>query len=291
MRCRLRALGSALLLQVVLLGADAAAAPLLQDDASPSRAQAGLLEVSAPDEDASHDAPAARRQNPAAAGDEQTVPARAVDESAAAAMEPTPARPSAARTAAGSGEYADIDPDLKEAAKASLQWAHEVKEMVLPSGPGAADGMGTETAWAGDPPPRNTWPGVEYSSPSQPAPGQGRHVGAGPNLIDEAIELFREITGHPVTWLLLPIVAFGGAAALVMQYRPQLEKGWRHRRAAHRRHESSDPSRGHRHHRHHHHHHGTSAGAQSLPLPARRTEKSSSGRARGHRSSKPRRTL
>ena len=290
MRCRLRALGSALLLQAVLLGADAAAAPLLQDDASPSRAQAGLLEVPRPMkmQATTHRLPDGRTRRP----QRTSKPSR---------LEPWTNRPRPQwsrrpRDLGGTNcgrrrRIRRYRPRPEGSRQSGVAVGPRGKADGASVRPGCRGWHGPETAWAGDPPPRNTWTGVEYSLPSQPAPGQGRQIGGGPNLIEEAIELFKEITGHPVTWLLLPIVAFGGAAALVMQYRPQLEKRWRHRRAAHRRHGSSDPSRGHRHHRHHHHHHGTSAGAQSLPLPARRSEKSSTGRSRGHRSSKPRRTL
>ncbi len=297
MRFRLRVLCSVLLLQAMLSGQDAAAAPVLQGDASPSPARAGLLAEPAPEDEASPGASAAAQQDPASTADEEATRSRALDEARAAALNPAVVKSSAPRAVAGIDGDSEIDPDLKEAARTALQWAHDAKQLVLPAGAGMEEGIGSGPAWAGEVPPRSVGAGAgggaEYGWPAQPAPAQGRHIGGGSNLIEEAVELVKEITGHPVTWMLMPVVLFGGAAALVMQYRPQLERRWRHRRAAHRRLGSSDPSRGHRqhrHHRHHHHHHGTSAGTQGPPLPAHRSAKAS-GRSRGHRSSKPKRIV
>ena len=169
------------------------------------------------------------------------------------------AKPSASGPLAGDEIDIQIDPDLKEAAKTALQWAQEAKQWVRPAGGlGSADGTYQESASADRSAPGrggaavgtegnmspNSEPDAEYPPAGRQAHSYDRPAGGELNLIREGIKFIKDVAEHPVTWLLMPIVAFGSAAMWVVQYRTQLEKRHVGGQAARGRRGSSDPSRG-----------------------------------------------
>ena len=323
MRSRFHALGSALLLQATFAAVQADAAPMRQDQAGLASTQPDAP-VDLGSDDVSLEAPRPGRATSPATTSRSSLPPAAqqaspnptidpatglqiIDEASAAALSAARAsaraqqpqtgpRPEAVEgTAGGEGDIA-IDPDLKDAAKSALQWMHEAKQLMLPSGIGTAAGTGQEPGTAIGSAPRYTSGGAGdgNSGADGQATAQGRRSGDTRNLIREAIALAKEVAAHPVTWLLLLLVAFGGAAASVLQYRARVEHRWARKRAAHGRRGSSEAAR---------------AQFQAEPVVAksalprahssRRSHssyrshssgRSASGRSSGHRSTRPRRT-
>jgi hypothetical protein len=280
MRSRLHALGSAVILQAMLHGLGASAAPVLQSDPNPLSARSDLAAEVATVDDAADSAPALDRQHSLRATGERA--SRALGGVPATEIDSTRAEPIASSTEAGDDGARGIDPDLKEAARAAMQWVHEARQLLLPAEPDATiDGRGYDAGWAGELPSRNSGGGAEYRPPLQQAHSSGRRNGGELDLTREAIELVNEIAGHPITWLLMLLLAFGGAAVLTLKYRSHVDRRWFRRRSGHRRHSSAHRSRT------RHREHG--AGYEKPAQPTHRSVKASA-RSRTRRSSKSHRT-
>jgi hypothetical protein len=250
---RSRTLRSALLLPGLLVVLAAAAAPVLQAEETTTPAQPGLptLGSTAPATPSLPDSGAA----PAADSD---PPAAAAPASRAASTPTRPAPPRAKPSTAARAVTTDsetIDPDLKDAAKAALELANEIKEMVAPAGSedaeraaaaasAAASGNAARTAESAEDASAEPEPNLYYVPPSQQAAQGGRGGSVEIDLVREAIRHLKELVEHPVTLMLLPLVAFGFAAMAVVQFRSQLDSRRGRRRSAHGRRAAADPVEG-----------------------------------------------
>lgn len=249
MRSSSRTLGSVLLLQAVWLASVAVGAPVLLNETTPASSlstesttefgRAAPAPVSplsgaatTPAEVPQSATPSSRLPNPVstmasdAAGSQRYDGGRntAVGNARAKVTNPAPA------TNGERGIEIELDPELKEAAKAALQWAREAKHWVDPAGSGAdagtfqqpesTDGPVFEKGGGGSGPvgitPSTRGPGTD--------PPYARSAIAEVDLIREAIKFIREVAWHPVTWLLMPLVALGSAAVWVVQHRAQTER-------------------------------------------------------------------
>lgn len=266
MQSRSRTLASALLLQASFLALQAAAGPVVREDAGLSAKPLELRTDPASDDGLNVGAPLpadtpasdAPRPGAAAAGSQQ--PASAADVQAAGSHRPSEARPAATpparakpapQAASASGEPdVEIDPGLEEAAKAALQWAHEAKDAVLPT---QQDGLAAESAAGSAPYPAGVEarsvspliaePGVDAATMTQAA-AAGRSLRGRLNLVQEAIELVKTIAWHPLTWLVVLLAVFGSAAAGVVRYRGYSEGRRRRSRAGPPRRDSLGPTQG-----------------------------------------------
>ena len=246
-----RTLRSTLLLSVFWLALGARGVPVLLGDAdqtlSGAAAESGRVApaaVAPPQEGGATPAnaspivaPRVPRGSPGPATGAETIEAQALEEppdttllrARANSAPPRPlsaAKPAASRPRAGDDDGLEIDPDLKRAAKTALEQAHDAKQWVQPENMGLGDGAFTAGPLGNAP--LNPAPGADYSPASDEAEPHDRSSGGDANLILEGIKLVREITGHPVTWLLLPILAFGMLAWRVLQHRARA--GRRHAR-------------------------------------------------------------
>lgn len=232
----------------VLAGEAAAPSPESTADfgrAAPTTAAAlSKEEVATPAEVSQTGMPSAKRSNPVSAAGEVSSHAPPQDEARAAATRralaiAAPLLPAAsAKLAASSPVAADegdieIDPDLKEAAKSALRWAHDAKQWVQPGRPGSAegaykdadsaDGQTSERARAAAEAraslASNAGPGGEQQGQLYDRPGR-----TDTNFLREGIKFIRDIADHPVTWLLMPILALGMAASWLVQHRSQRDK-------------------------------------------------------------------
>ena len=273
-------LGSVLHLAALLLALEASGEPVLQSDATPtltpltsstgSNAEAGranpaeaapLPGAAATPADVSRPGVLpVKRPTPTVAASAQPTQGPPVDEardSAVAAVARTRANTAALRSAASAKAAAsepvagtdanidiDIDPELKQAVKTTLQWAHDAKQWVEPGHSGTADGGDKASESAAVLAARAAAAaadsrGAEYPPPNQRARLYGASAGDEFDPVREGIKLLRDIADHPVTWLLIPLLAFGLVAASFLQHRAKLER----RRTARRHRNSAGPSR------------------------------------------------
>ncbi len=79
------------------------------------------------------------------------------------------------------------------------------------AGPFGAAGPGTATIMPG---------GVTYQPPPAPG-GRAPVLGPGTNPIQEVLDAIREIVGHPMTWLVLTLIAVGAFAVKRLDRRPK----------------------------------------------------------------------
>ena len=279
--CRSLTLGSVLHLAALLLALEASGEPVLQREATPtltpltsltgSNAESGratpadaspLPGVAATPADVSRPGvPPVKRPTPTAAASAQPTQGPPVDEAhdptAAAAVARTRANSAALRSAASAKAAAsepvagndahigiDIDPELKQAVKTTLQWAHDAKQWVEPGHSGAADGGDKASESAAVLAARVAAAaadsrGAEYPPPNQQARLYGPSAGDEFDPVRAGLKLLMDIADHPVTWLLIPLLVFGLAAASLLQHRAQVDR----RRTARRHRKSAGPSR------------------------------------------------
>ena len=277
--CRSLTLGSVLHLGALLLALEASGEPVLGHDATPtltpltsltgSNAEAGranpteaepLPGAAATLADTSRPGvPPVKRPTPTAAASAQPTQGPPVDEArdpvaavartranAAALRSPASAKAVASEPVAGNDVKIEIeiDPELKQAVKTTLQWAHDAKQWVEPAHSGAADGGDKSAESAAALAARAAAAaadsrGAEYLPSNQQARLYGPSAGDDFNPVREGLKLLRDIADHPVTWLLIPLLAFGLAAASLLQRRSKVER----RRTARRHRDSTGPSR------------------------------------------------
>ena len=203
----------------VLLGsADAASSALAAESsrAAPA-ARVPLLEEAAPrgGEVRAGVPPAARGVPP----DPRLLRARA---NAEPIRLPSALNPAASAAAAGVHDGHDIDPDLKQAVKTALDWARDAKQLVQPANKVEGDAVYKDAAASGERGPGagpaagesgnaavTSGSGSVYLPGSEAARLHDREPAGDVNLVREGIKLIRDLAESPLTWLLLPILAFG----------------------------------------------------------------------------------
>lgn len=185
----------------------------------------------------------ARRPNATAtatATREQPTPSKPLDESHEAAVKRAAANTTASRsqsvansTASGPSfdSNSEIDLDLKEAAKTAREWIREGARWIQPARSRAANGGYQESESADWPTPERERgaagpqgtvtlepaPSGEYPQTSERRFPSGQPTMMGEiNLIQEGIKVVRELAEHPITWLLIPLVALGGVVMWMM---------------------------------------------------------------------------
>ena len=273
--CRSLTLGSVLHLAALLLALEASGEPVLQSDATPtltpltsltgSNAEAGRANpaeaaplpgaAATPADTSRPGVTPVKRPTPTVAASAQPTPP--VDEARdpVAAVARTRANTAALRSAAsakaaasepvaGTDANIEIDPELKQAVKTTLQWAHDAKQWVEPGHSGTADGGDKSAESAAVLAARVAAAaadsrGAEYPPPNQQARLYGASAGDEFDPVREGLKLLRDIADHPVTWLLIPLLAFGLAAASLLQRGAKLAR----RRTARRHRNSAGASR------------------------------------------------
>ena len=143
-------------------------------------------------------------------------------------------KPAASATMSADDDGLDIDPDLKQTVKTALDWAHDAKQWVQSANKGGGDGVYKDAAASGEHGPGggaaavgsgtaaiNSSPGSHYSPGSEPARLHDRDSAGDANLVRDGIKLIRDLAENPVTWLLLPILAFGMLAWRALLHRAQ----------------------------------------------------------------------
>ena len=247
MHTRSRALRSALLLSAMGLAVGARGVPVLLGDADTASsavaaesgraapaARAPLLEGAAPPggEVRAGAPPAGRgKPGPVAAADTSAAQATGVppDPSLLRARAnvkpirlPSASNPAASAAAAGEHDGHDIDPDLKQAVKTALDWARDAKQLVQPANKVEGDAVYKDAAASGERGPGagpaagesgnaavTSGSGSVYLPGSEAARLHDREPAGDVNLVREGIKLIRDLAESPLTWLLLPILAFG----------------------------------------------------------------------------------
>ena len=270
-------LGSVLHLAALLLALEASGEPVLQSDATPTLTP--LTSLTGSNAEAGRANPAEAAPLPGAAATPADVsrpgvlPVKRPTPTVAASAQPTPpvdeardpvaavartrANTAALRSAASAKAVAsepvagndakieiEIDPELKQAVKTTLQWAHDAKQWVEPAHSGAADGGDKSAESAAVLAARVAAAaadsrGAEYPPPNQQARLYGASAGDEFDPVREGLKLLRDIADHPVTWLLIPLLAFGLAAASLLQRGAKLAR----RRTARRHRNSAGASR------------------------------------------------
>lgn len=297
MRSRSRTLGSFLLLQALFLALGAFGGPVLPDETIPAPllpelptelgrvapAGASTLQSGAASSDgiAHPVTTSARRQNSDVAAGAEFTPPQPPGQVHQTTSDPTRARAAAPRPQTGASSVApgrsiddDLDPELKEAAKAALQWVQEARERFEPA---RADQVFEATARSASAPVGGAAgsPGDMRSTPmpreyqATPPPGHpiGPSTGAELDPIRAAIKLVKDIVGHPLTWLLLVLVALGSVGVAFLKFQSRVASR-RFRRHAPGRQPGSSP-RGER------RPEGRLANAAATPPPARRPDQKS----------------
>lgn len=253
----------------MLLALDVRGAPVLLSDADPALSgaaaepgRAAPTAVAMPQEGGTTPVDALRprslRANPGSASAAQTLRKQDLEErpdttplraraNAAPPLSPAAAKPAASAPLPGADDGLEIDPDLNQAAKTALEWAHNARQWVQPANMGVDDGAFKGTAspderrsGTGDGSamgsdrnaPLSPGRGSDYPPASDEAQLPNRSFNGDPNLIREGFKLIREIAGHPVTWLLIPVLVFGAAAWSVLQHRGQIARRGMGRRGA-----------------------------------------------------------
>ncbi len=258
----------------VILGEAATPSPESVVDAGPAAPAAFPVkdETTAPADGPRLGLPSARRASPNTAAGPAPNPGMPVDDARDAGArrtlpKPDPQRVSASVKPVTSGPLhanegdIEIDPELTEAAKTALRWAHDAKQWAQPAPPGADGGaypdtesaaaMASEIARAAADARRGMAPnpGLGEVDPTDPerTRSYGRPGAADVNFVQEGLKLIRDIAEHPVTWLLMPVLVFGMAVVWVVQYRAQADK--RRVRGRSNRGQRAPPVRGRRRHK------------------------------------------
>ena len=135
---------------------------------------------------------------------------------------PSVSNPAASAAAAVDHDGHDIDPDLKQAVKTALDWAQDAKQRVQPANKLEGDAVYKDAAASGERGPGagpaagesgnaavTSGPGSVYLPGSEAARLHDREPAGDVNLVREGIKLIRDLAESPLTWLLLPILAFG----------------------------------------------------------------------------------
>ena len=281
--CRSLTLGSVLHLAALLLALEASGEPVLRSEATPTltplTSLTSLTSLTGSNTESGRATPADASPLPGAAATPADVsrpgvlPVKRPTPTVAASAQPTQSPPgdeardpaaAAARTrantaalrsgasakaaasepVAGNDANIDIDPELKQAVKTTLEWAHDAKQWVEPAHSGAADGGDKASESAAALAARVAAAaadsrGAEYPPPNQQARLYGPSAGDEFNPVREGLKLLRDIAEHPVTWLLIPLLAFGFAVAALLQHRATVDR----RRTTRRHRNSADPSR------------------------------------------------
>jgi hypothetical protein len=109
------------------------------------------------------------------------------------------------------GEGSDLDPDLKEAAKAARQWIEESVPWARQKSSGVDDSP-EQRPRQGD-----------ATDPERPAPGvypgtggdtRAPRVGISPaelNFLSEILKFAKDVFGHPMVWLVIALIVIGSA--------------------------------------------------------------------------------
>lgn len=147
---------------------------------------------------------------------------------------PSASNPATSAAAPGEHDGHDIDPDLKQAVKTALDWARDAKQLIQPAhkvegdavyknaaasaerGPGAGPAAGESGNAA-----VTSGPGSADLSGSKAARSHDQEPAGDVNLVREGIKLIRDLAESPLTWLLLPILAFGMLAWGALLHRAQ----------------------------------------------------------------------
>ena len=234
---------------LVLLASFANAAPMRLDETPTAPAQAPesrpevprsatvFERVNATPRALNGDSSAARMAGPAGPAGQPNGPeakaASAVQPSAEDTARATPmaserARAEAQRAQKGAkprpgalvDEGDDLDPDLKGAAKAARQLLRDAMPWTEPQeggtngrGPDVAtpDGVGRGGLYAGS-------ASEQYAAGAAGAAGAAQRPGD-PNLVRDAIKRVREVLEHPMTWLVIALIAVGSAGVSIAKRR------------------------------------------------------------------------
>jgi hypothetical protein len=209
----------------------------------------------------------AKPQNALMAADAELAASQPMDKARKEAIDAWRAKAAASSPNVGAKSAAhglpidnDIDPDLKDAAKAALELAREARQWMDPTRPGAAADAGQEPgAPQGSVPQKeggavatesaarpnvNADPDLDYPSTPEDAQTRALRTGERVNLIREATKNIREFVEHPLTWLMITIVALGAFALQIAQYRGQAGRRSLGRRHGARRRLPSESNRG-----------------------------------------------
>ena len=193
--------------------------------------------------------PGARRAGPNVAAGPAPMAGTSLDDGRDAGAKRTLPNPDPQRVSAGAKPIApvpvrgndgdiEIDPELTEAAKTALRWAHDAKQWTQPTRPGAEGGAYTDAEAAGAVATELARAAADARRSMAANPAL---VGAGPegtegsrqydrpgaaniNFVQEGLRLIRDIAEHPVTWLLMPVLVFAIAVVWVVQYRALADK-------------------------------------------------------------------
>ena len=243
---RSHTLGSLLVLQALFLASRAFGGPLLPDEATAAPALSettGFGHVAPADTSplrsgatASDGIPhpvvtSARRQNSEAATGAQSSSPQPLGPARAKAAAP-PSRIGTNPAGPGSPIDDDFDPELKEAAKAALQWVREARDRIEPARAGqgfeAADRSasapaGNAAGFSGD---MRSTPGQPREYQATPLPGHpiGPPTGTGLDPIQAGIKLVKDIAGHPLTWLLIVLVVLGSVGVAFLQHQSHVAR-------------------------------------------------------------------
>ena len=246
MRSGSRILRSTLLLQGLLLAADASAAPVRLDEAALrppewpgelGRAAVGravpVPAGAAPPTDLPRSAfPPVRRPTPAIAPEANRTQSQPLDDAHGTTGNPARAQADALRSQTDAipampepSVEGDIDPDLKEAARAAHQWVREAvpwpRQLNVGDAPydlfkagaeglvkflaPAVSGTGPDEAYPGDPQEPRTFRGA----------AQPNRI----NLVGEVLKFVKEVLGHPMSWLVIALMAIGKVAVSIASRR------------------------------------------------------------------------
>ncbi len=187
------------------------------------------------------DAMAARKATPAASAGSQaadSVPADEAHDAAAKSIRPKAASsgPQTGGKSAAAGaavETADIDPDLKEAAKAAREWVREAVPWAQKSnasdaapdpsqeaGTGADGSLAPNGARAG-----STGPNAAGTADQRTSRGAAQAVQV--NFVGEIIKVVKDVLAHPMAWLVIGLIATGSVAVSMTKRRANRRWGRR----------------------------------------------------------------
>jgi hypothetical protein len=109
------------------------------------------------------------------------------------------------------GEGGDLDPDLKEAAKAARQWVEESVPWARQKSKGGDDRPEPRPRQGDATDRERAVPGMY---PNVAGDTRGPRVSAGTaefNLLDELLKLAEDVIGHPLMWLAVALIVIGSA--------------------------------------------------------------------------------
>ncbi|MEN3349725.1 MAG: hypothetical protein V7632_3360 [Bradyrhizobium sp.] len=134
--------------------------------------------------------------------------------------------PAAGKTApapiVSASDGADIDPDLKEAAKAARQWVEESVPWAQQRSKGQDDSSEAHSRQrdATESEAERAIAGELY--PGSATDGRGPRMGTPPaemNIGTEAVKFIKEVLSHPMTWLVVALVVMGMVAVSMAKRR------------------------------------------------------------------------